>query len=111
MLQYEIAKKLYKEIKAKAKECTIEGFDDFYIEFLKSAVSYAETRTEWNFIELSERMERDRSRSIKHDSYMSSLGAVCRNLGIEGIDKIMPDRKAKGDFACYIALFLSLEQS
>ena len=45
-----------------------------------------------------------------HDAYMSSLVAVCRNLGIEGIDEIMPDRKAKGDFACYIALFLSLEQ-
>ncbi|MBR2043544.1 MAG: hypothetical protein IJ946_04320 [Clostridia bacterium] len=110
MLQYEIAKRLYDEIKTKAKNDTRPGFDDFYNGFLKSAVSYAETRTEWNFMELSERMERDRSRSIKHDSYMSSLGAVCRNLGIEGIDGIMPDRKAKGDFACYIALFLALEQ-
>ena len=26
------------------------------------------------------------------------------------IDEIMPDRKLKGDFACYVALFLSLEQ-
>lgn len=110
MLEYEIAKKLYEEIKAKATSDTRPGFDDFYNGFLKSAVSYAETRTEWNFMDFSERMERDRSRSIKHDSYMSSLGAVCRNLGIEGIDEIMPDRKAKGDFACYIALFLSLEQ-
>ena len=110
MLQYEIAKKLYEEIKTKAENDSRPGFDDFYNGFLKSAVSYAETRTEWNFIELSERMERDRSRSIKHDSYMSGLGAVCRNLGIEGIDEIMPDRKTKGDFACYIALFLSLEQ-
>ena len=110
ILQYEIAKKLYEEIKEKARNSTIEDFDEFYERFLKSAVNYANNRTEWNFIELSERMERDRSRSIKHDSYMSSLGAVCRNLGIEDIDEIMPDRKAKGDFACYIALFLGLEQ-
>ena len=110
MLQYEIAKKLFDEINEKAINDPREGFDDFYNGFLKSAVSYAETRTEWNFMELSERMERDRSRSIKHDSYMSNLGAVCRNLGIEGIDEIMPDRKAKGDFACYVALFLALEQ-
>ena len=110
MLQYEIAKKLYEEIKAKATNNTRPGFDDFYNGFLKSAVSYAETRTEWNFMDFSERIERDKSRSIKHDSYMSSLGAVCRNLGIEGIDEIMPDRKAKGDFACYIAMFLGLEQ-
>ena len=110
MLQYETAKKLYEEIKAKATSDKRSGFDDFYNGFLKSAASYAETRTEWNFMELSERMERDKSRSIKHDAYMSGLGAVCRNLGIEGIDEIMPDRKTKGDFACYIALFLALEQ-
>ena len=101
---------MYDEIKTKAVNDTRPGFDDFYNIFLKSAVSYAETRTEWNFMALSERMENDRSRSIKHDSCMSNLGAVCRNLGIEGIDEIMPDRKAKGDFACYIALFLSLDQ-
>ena len=110
MLEFEIAKKLYEEIQEKAINDSREGFKEFYEDFLKSAVSYAETRTEWSFMELSERMENDRSRSIKHDSYMYSLGAVCRNLGIEGIDEIMPDRKAKGDFACYIALFLSLEQ-
>ena len=110
MLEYGIAKKLYEEIETKVKNTTIEGFDEFYEGFLKSAVDYAQTRTNWSFMTQSEQIENDKSRSIKHDSYMSSLGAVCRNLGIEGIDEIMPDRKAKGDFACYIALFLSFEQ-
>ena len=110
MLQYEISKKLYEEINEKARNDAREGFREFYEGFLKSAVNYANNRTAWAFIEQTERMEDDKSRSIKHDAYMSSLGAVCRNLGIEDIDEIMPDRKTKGDFACYIALFLGLEQ-
>lgn len=110
MLEYKIAKNLFDEINEKATNDPREGFKEFYEDFLKSAVNYAETRTAWTFMEQAERMENDRSRSIKHDAYMSSLGAICRNLGIEGIEVIMPDRKSKGDFACYIALFLSLEQ-
>lgn len=110
MLQYEVAKNLYEEIETKAKSSTIEGFDELYERFLKTAVNYAQNRTNWSFMTQSERIDDDKSRSIKHDSYMSSLGAVCRNLGIKGIDEIMPDRKAKGDFACYITLFLSLER-
>lgn len=77
---------------------------------MKSAVDYASNRAAWSFMSRTEQIDDDKKRSIKHDAYMSSLGAICRNLGIEGIDEIMPDRKAKGDFACYIALFLSLEQ-
>ena len=110
MLQYEIAKKLYEEIKEKAANDTCEGFEEFYEGFLKSAVNYANNRTAWSFMKQAERMDDDRSRSIKHDAYMSSLNAICRKLGIEVIDEIMPDRKMKGDFACYVALFLALEQ-
>lgn len=110
MLQYEIAKNLYEEIKDKASKDTREGFDEFYEDFLKSAVSYANNRTAWAFMEYAEQMEDDKSRSIKHDAYMSNLTAICRNLGIDGIDEIMPDRKAKGDFACYINAFLGIEQ-
>ena len=110
MLQYEIAKKLFDEINEKATKDTREEFLEFYEDFLKSAVNYAQTRTAWTFMEQSDRIENDQSRSIKHDAYMFSLNAICRNLEIKGIDEIMPDRKAKGDFACYIALFLSLEQ-
>lgn len=110
MLQYEGAKKLYEEMKQKAAKNSNEDFKDFYLSFLKDAVSYADTRTSWAFMEWPERCEDNASRSIKHDGYMSMLSAICRNLGIEGIDEIMPDRKTKGDFACYVALFLALEQ-
>ena len=110
MLQYEVAKKLYKEIKDKAEKCHKEGFEKFYSRFLRYAVDYARNRTEWTFMDQAARTEDDQSRSMKHVAYMSMLGAICRNLGIEGIDELMPDRKTKGDFACYVALFLALKQ-
>ena len=109
MLQYEVAKKLYNEMKEKAAKQS-EEFREFYQEFLKDAAEYAKTRLSWSFLDLTEKRADDASRSIKHDGYMAMLNAVCRNLRIEEIDKILPDRKTKGDFACYVALFLELEQ-
>lgn len=109
MLQYEIARNLYEEIRETAAKQP-KDFREFYQEFLKAAAAYAKTRLSWSFMTLEERRADDASRSIKHDSFMAMLSAVCRNLGIEGIDDLMPERKSKGDFACYIALFLGLEQ-
>jgi len=110
MLEYEIAKEKYEEMKKRAHECTKEGFDEFYLEFLENATVYANTRARWGHMTFAERAEDDKSRTIKHNAYMSMLSAVCRNLEMEEIEEIMPDRKTKGDFACYIALFLALEQ-
>ena len=110
MLKYEVAKKLYDEMKEKAAKTTKEGFDEFYQGFLKNAIDYANTRASWSFMDQAARIEDDKGRTIKHDAFMSMLGAICRNLEIKGIDELMPDRKTKGDFACYIALFLALEQ-
>ena len=110
MMQYDVAKKLYEEINEKAAKNSDEIFKGFYHDFLDSAAEYAKTRLSWSFMDLDARIEDDKSRSIKHDGFMAMLNAVCRNLGIADADKIMPDRKTKGDFACYIALFLSLEQ-
>lgn len=110
MLRYEAAKKLYEEIKEKAAKNSAEGFDEVYRIFFQKAVDYAGTRAAWSFMSREERTEDDGNRAALHNGYMSMLGSVCRNLGIEGIDEILPDRKTKGDFACYAALFLSLEQ-
>jgi hypothetical protein len=110
MLQYEIARELYEELKEKAAHSSKNGLQDFYKMFLKSAAEYAATRTSWAVMDQASRNEDDRSRRMKHDAFISMLNAVSRNLGIENIDDIVSDRKAKGDFACYIALFLALEQ-
>ncbi len=109
MLAYEDARRLYEEITDRVKKQP-EDFKEFYQDFLKSASEYAKTRLSWSFMTLEERRADDGSRSIKHDGFMAMLNAVCRNLGIEDIDNLMPERKSKGDFACYISLFLALEQ-
>ena len=93
MLQYEVAKKLYDEMKEKAAKCPKEGFDEFYKGFLENATDYAKTRTAWSFMDQTARMEDDRGRSIKHDAVMSMLGAICRNLGIEESTKSCPTEK------------------
>ena len=109
MLQYDVAKKLYDEMQERATKMP-DDFGELFDEFLQAATTYAATRTAWYFMDREARMEQDHGRSIKHDGYMSLLTAICRNLKITGIDEIMPDRKMKGDFACYLALFLALEQ-
>jgi len=110
MLQYETARKLYEEMKEKAAQSSQSILRDFYRMYLKSAAEYASTRTSWATMEQAERNEDDRSRRMKHDAFISMLNAISRNLGMENVDEILPDRKTKGDFACYIALFLALEQ-
>ena len=110
MLKYEVAKELFEEISQKAIGNPDELFQDLYRDLLKCAVDYAQNRAAWSFMKWNERLGDSGSRTAKHNAFMAMLDAVCRNLGIEGIDEIMPERKTKGDFACYIALFLALEQ-
>lgn len=109
MLSFETAKEIYEEMKGRAKNSG-EGTQEFFTFFLKRAMDYAQTRASWACMTQAERNEDDASRRIKHDAFISILNAMSRNLEMEGIEEIMPDRKTKGDFACYIALFLALEQ-
>ena len=109
MLQYEVARKLYEELQEKIAGQPAE-VKEFYQDFLISATEYAKTRLSWSFMSLAERRADDASRSIKHDGYMAMLTAICRNLGVDDVETLMPERKSKGDFACYIAMFLALEQ-
>lgn len=110
MLQYEIAKKIYDELKEKAKQSPMSGFQNFFKMFLESAVDYAAIRATWATMDQAARFEDDKPRRMKHDAFISMLSAISRNLGMEEIEAVMPDRKTKGDFACYISLFLALEQ-
>jgi len=110
MLKYDDAKRIYEEIKIKASESTVIGIDELFKCFLKDAADYAEARTSWSFMDREARIDNDNGRTAKHDAFISILSSVCRNLGIKDAENIMPDRKLKGDFACYVALFLALEQ-
>ena len=110
MLQYELAKRLFDELKEKAKASSMSGFQDFYKMFLQSAIDYAATRAAWATMDQTARNEDDMPRHRKHDAFISMLNAISRNLGMDELERVMPDRKTQGDFACYIALFLALEQ-
>ncbi len=109
MLQYEVAKELYEKIRQAAMENKDEDFMSLYKECLNDAVIYAGKRAMWEFMSDDERKADDENRSMIHNAYISMLDAVCRNLGIDRIYEILPDRKTIGDFACYVALFTGLE--
>lgn len=111
MMQFETAKALYDEIKAKALDMADdEDFRNLYSKFLRNAVDYANTRACWGYMSQSERIADDKSRTIKHNALISSLMAICRILNIANAEQILPERKTQGDFACYMALFMGLEQ-
>ena len=110
MLPYETAKNLYEQMKHKAAQSTVSSFPEFFKMFLKRASDYAATRTAWATMNQAQRNEDDKPRRAKHDAFIAMLNAISRNLDIAGIDTLLPDRKTQGDFACYIALFMALEQ-
>ncbi|MGI6014137.1 MAG: hypothetical protein ACOX7K_07635 [Oscillospiraceae bacterium] len=83
---------------------------EFFEEFLHSAVDYAAIRTNWSFMTTAEQLNQDHYRTVHHDAFMARLQAVCRICGITDLETWMPDRKTKGDFACYITAFLGLSQ-
>lgn len=103
MLDNDTAMRLFDRIQKGVKTHPQPEFSQFYDRFLKSAKDYASIRLEWQSLDLSQRIERDHSRRVSHDAFISMLNAVCRNTGITDLDGILPDREAKGDFACYIA--------
>lgn len=109
MLEYEVARELYGELKDKSSNAS-EDIKELYTDFLKTAVDYAKTRTDWSFMTFEERIDEDQGRTYKHNAVISMLTAICRNLGVDRLESIAPDRKTKGDFACYVALFLGIEQ-
>lgn len=110
MLSYAAAQQLFEELQEKAQARTDESFRSHYLRLLEDAGEYAKIRLGWHFMAPEARREKDEARSILHDSFMLRLSIVCRCLGMDRVGEILPDRKTRGDFACYIALFLALEQ-
>lgn len=85
---------------------------DLYNRLLEKAIRYANIRAEWNALSREEKLERDSSRTIAHDSFISSINIIARSedkIGSQWRERLGNDRKHIGDFACYISLFRSLE--
>lgn len=85
---------------------------EIYNRMLQKAVRYATTRAEWHMLSREEKLERDASRSMLHDSFISSVNIIARTEGEVGTqwrEQLTDDRKRIGDFACYVALFLAID--
>ena len=65
MLQYEVTKKLYDEIKEKMAKTTKEGFDEFHQDFLQDAIDYATTRASWSCMDRTARTINDKGLSSR----------------------------------------------
>lgn len=85
---------------------------EIYNRMLRKTVRYATTRAEWHILTQTEKLERDTSRSMLHDSFISSINIIARTegeIGTQWKELLIDDRKRMGDFACYVALFLAID--
>lgn len=106
-LSYEDAKTLYETLSQRAAADRDPDIQEFWTDLRREAPQYAAIRAQWATMTLQEQAEADAGRSRVHDGFMCKLDPLCRALGIDTA-ALLPDRKAKGDFACYITLFLGL---
>ena len=93
--------------------------NEIYDELVEKATKYASFRAEWCLWSREMRMERDDSRTSCHNSLIVSFNMLSRylrmngkkaawrdELGYEEDDKY--NRKAIGDFACYVVFVNSI---
>ena len=104
------------EIFVGLKNCIDNGDEDakeLYYDFLEGAFKYSSIRSSWLTMTKDDKMERDKERTLKHDSVINRVNILARYLEKEGKDiswrvKLGDSRKKIGDFACYVALFYGL---
>ena len=87
---------------------------ELYNDFLEGAVAYASIRSGWMLLSNEEKMDQDKGRSYRHDSFINRVNILARYFEKIGKDvswraELGEERKTIGDFACYLALFYGLE--
>ena len=93
--------------------CQAEDKMDFYNDFLRQAADYTLVRCRWEFMDLQEKVEDNRNRTIEHDSFITKVNVLCRLEEAEGIDtswreRLGENRKRIGDFACFVTYMTGL---
>ena len=81
---------------------------------LRNAIQYSKLRVEWLLADKDDLAEIDKSRTISHNSFISSCDALARNMKQNGEDstwrnKIGTDRKDIGDFAVLLVAVLGIK--
>jgi len=85
---------------------------------LESALAYLTARVAWSLAELTDRTDKDTARTRAHDAFLGILNIATRAIArtgesLEWRKRYMDcgpteERKALGDFACYLAFEQSL---
>ena len=79
-LPYQEALKIYTAMTENLNRSD-EDILDLYNRLLEKAVRYAHIRAKWNTLTRKEKLEKDESRTMAHDSFISSIDIISR---IEG---------------------------
>ena len=108
MLQYEIAKKTYEEIKEKASGNPDAEIDALYQNFIFSTLVYANTLTVWSQMNLDEQQSYQKKKEDEYRDYAVKLHEICFELDVDVSDELLDDEELQSDFACYVQLFISL---
>ncbi|MCC8046745.1 MAG: hypothetical protein LIP12_14885 [Clostridiales bacterium] len=99
---------------------TDEDALEYYKDLLTAAAKYANTRALWCTMDRETKMERDGNRTSQHDSVITNLTILARVLKNQGKSAAWSyelgcdtdrsgrkpegyERKALGDFACYLS--------
>lgn len=93
---------------------TDEDAQEVYGLLLENAVQYAQIRSAWVLMQPAERAEKDKGRTLQHNTLISSFDMMARVLRARGkpaawrtalgdpeTDRLA--RKTIGDFGCYLA--------
>jgi hypothetical protein len=109
-MNLEIAQRIYQQIQESQQEPTLALL---YRELLQAAVRYAGIRAVWTLTDREGRTAMDQERTHSHNRFIDACNILNRNMAKSGLNtewrKLLgKDRKAIGDFACYVHLFLGL---
>lgn len=84
-----------------------------YTDMITKAIDYAGVRSEWLLLTPEEKKLNKEQRDLLHDTFIITLNALDeamknRKITTSWREHLGSDRKRIGDFACYLALFYSL---
>lgn len=111
ILQYQDALEIYKSMTENLDRHD-EDIVDLYKHLIEKAIRYAHIRAEWDTLSREEKLEKDESRTVAHDSFIASVNIIARSegeIGSKWRERLTDDRKRIGDFSCYIALFRAID--
>ena len=86
---------------------------ELLIDLLNAANRYARIRVDWYMADGNQRRIMDQNRSRAHNVFIDHCNILARNMAERGIDatwrsRLGDDRKAIGDFACYIHAYIGI---